>query len=46
MKYNMKGTRAQVIAKGEAAFAAAWEAGKRMDFETAVSLVKTALQTA
>ncbi|MCB8979015.1 MAG: AAA family ATPase [Ardenticatenaceae bacterium] len=30
---------------GEAAFAAAWEAGKKMDFDTAVSLIRSALSS-
>ena len=34
-----------VAAMGEAAFAAAWEQGKGMAFETAVSLVRSALQS-
>ena len=44
MGYTMKRTRAQVIAKGKAVPVAAWGEGKGMGFETAVNLVKSALQ--
>lgn len=44
MGYTMKRTRAQVIAKGKAVLVAAWGEEKGMGFETAVNLVKSALQ--